>query len=157
MERPLRLRFQITGEGKESFLDACPDFLEAVMAMEAELGHEPCDDWNEVWAKVQPMAKENDAKWTVANKKLFRQCFTSVEKDARPVVAKVLKSSQIFDSAFFPNQKLPSDLNQDEIDAVCGVYKMKDGKKTRKKIFEPDPALRDYEKIPLQEDIVFFS
>ena len=30
VERPLRLRFQITDQGKESFLDACPEFLDSV-------------------------------------------------------------------------------------------------------------------------------
>jgi hypothetical protein len=33
VERPLRLRFQVTTEAKESFLDACPEFLDAVLAM----------------------------------------------------------------------------------------------------------------------------
>jgi type I restriction enzyme M protein len=37
VERPLRLRFQTTDEAKESFLDACREFLDPMQAMEQEL------------------------------------------------------------------------------------------------------------------------
>ena len=82
VERPLRLLFQLTEQGKESFLDTLPEFLDAVEAMEMALGTEPYFDWNSIWAKIQPMAKKNDVKWTAATKKLFRQCFTVVDQKA---------------------------------------------------------------------------
>jgi len=76
------LRFQISREAQEQFLDACPEFLDAAQAMEAELGTDPSDDWNEAWDAVQRIAKENEAKWTAPNRKLFRQCFTVVDPKA---------------------------------------------------------------------------
>ncbi len=157
VERPLRLRFQITDQGKESFLDACPEFLDAVQAMEIALGTEPYDNWNTIWAQVQPMAGENYAKWTAANKKLFRQCFTYTDPEAQPVIDKQLKSMDDISPALFPGQKLPADLKPEMLNAICGVYPIKNGKKIKAVEYESDPALRDFENIPLEEDLSLFS
>ena len=94
--RPLRLRFQITREAKERYLDTCPELLDAVLAVEEILGDEPYDDWNKVWDKVQEIVKDlpddvegwaKGAKGT-AQKKLFREVFTEVDPEAEPVIAK---------------------------------------------------------------------
>lgn len=153
IERPLRLRFQITDQGKESFLDACPEFLDAILAMEQELGNEIFDDWNKAWIDVQRIAKEAKVKWSIANKKLFRQCFTSVNPEAKPVIAKKHKSFEKIDPALFPGQQIPESLNVEELAVICGLFPQKKGKTIQ---YEPDPALRDFENIPLKEDIVSF-
>jgi len=153
IERPLRLRFQITDEGKESFLDACPEFLDAVLAMEQELGSDIYDDWNEVWTQVQRIAREEDTKWAAAKKKLFHQCFTTVDPEAEPVIAKRHRSFSGIDPALFPAQQLPQNLDDKELADICGVYIKGKGKAIQ---YEPDPALRDVENIPLKEDIVSF-
>ncbi len=57
VQRPLRLRFQITQEAKEQFLDACPELLDAVLAMEEAFGLDPHYDWNVVWTEVQRIVK----------------------------------------------------------------------------------------------------
>lgn len=157
VERPLRLRFQITDEAKEKFLDACPDFLDAVEAIEAEFGSEPRDDWNETWTEIQRIAEEAKASWTTANKKLFRAVFAKVEPSAQPVIAKRGDFTGIVSPIDFPNQKLP-ELKSEELDAVFGVYPFSNGKKARNLtlIYEADPKLRDYENIPLKEDIISF-
>lgn len=156
VERPLRLRFQITDEGKESFLDACPEFLDAVHAMEQELGSEPYDDWNQAWAEVQRIAKEWEMKWTAAGKKLFRQCFTSVDQEAQPVIDKHFKPGGGPGPGLFPGQNLPASLKPGELDEICGVYPESIGKKGKAVEYEPAPALRDFENISLKEDIVSF-
>jgi len=156
VERPLRLRFQLSDEGKESFLDACPEFLDAVQAMEHELGAEPYDDWNEVWTEVQRVAKDADMKWTVAGKKLFRQCFTAVDPEAQPVIAKQVKPGDGPGPELFPEQHLPVTLKSGELNAICGIYPEPQGKKGKAVEYEPDPALRDFENISLKEDIVTF-
>jgi type I restriction enzyme M protein len=155
VERPLRLRFQITDEAKEKFLDACPDFLDAVEAIEAEFGLEPHDDWNEAWPEIQRLAVEAKAEWTTPNKKLFRAVFTKVEPSAKPVIAKRGDFTGIVSTKDFPNQNLP-DLKAAELDAVFGVYPFSGRKKAKTLILEPDPALRDVENIPLKESIVSF-
>ena len=156
VERPLRLRFQITDAGKETFLDACPEFLYAVLSLEDAFGLVPYDDWNGVWADVQKFAKATGVKWNTANKKLFRQCFTTVEPEAEPVIDKRHKAAETIEPTLFPGQRLPHDLDSEDLCRICGVYPEKQGKKTIALEYEPDPALRDFENIPLKEDIVSF-
>jgi hypothetical protein len=79
-----------------------PDFLDAVQAMESELGSEPNDDWNAVWEEGQRIAEEHDARWTAASKKLFRQCFATVDPEAQPVIAKTFATRRVsFEVALF--------------------------------------------------------
>lgn len=151
VERPLRLRFQITTEAKEQFLDAYPEFLDTVESMESELGGDPYDDWNEAWESVQRCAEEHEAKWTAANKKLFRQCFTTVDPEAHPVVAKRGKTLQVLPEAPFPRQIQKAKLDAKSLAELFGVYAQSGGKTIE---YEPDPALRDYENIPRKEHIV---
>ncbi len=97
VNRPLRLRFQITQEAKERFLDTCPELLDAVLAVEDVLGDEQYFDWNAVWEKVQKIVKTSESRgWTpgakgTAQKKIFREVFTEVDPDAEPVIAKLLQ------------------------------------------------------------------
>lgn len=151
VERPLRLRFQITNEAKEQFLDAVPDFLDAVQAMEIELGNEPSDDWNAAWAEVQRVAEENDVWWTAANRKLFRQCFTTVDPDAQPVIAKEAKRIPSPDSKAFPRQTLQTKLAAKAFAECFGIHAAQGGKAME---YEADPKLRDFENVPLKEHIV---
>ena len=156
VERPLRLRFQITDEAKEQFLDVCPEFLDAVLLMEQEMGIDPYDDWNEAWAEVQRIAKESDMRWTAANRKLFRECFTTVDPEAKPVIAKRGNYIGSIGPEHFPGQTLASDLEPAALDAVFGIYQEKPDKKSKAVQYEPDPALRDFENVPLKEDTVSF-
>ncbi len=156
VERPLRLCFQITDEAKEQFLDACPDFLDAVLEMEQELSTDPYDDWNEAWAEAQRIAKEADIRWTAANKKLFRQCFTTVDPQAKPVVAKRGNFAGMIGPDHCPGQTLPNDLEPRVLDAIFGIYSETPDKEGKAVQYEPDPALRDFENVPLKEDIVSY-
>jgi hypothetical protein len=47
--RPLRLRFQITDEARERFLNTCPELFNALQAVQDELGTETLLDWNRLW------------------------------------------------------------------------------------------------------------
>ena len=66
---------------------------------------------------MQRIAKDEGAKWTSANRKLFRQCFTDVDPTAKPVISS-LRNNVV--------------------------------------AFEPNPALRDFENVPLLEDIASY-
>lgn len=156
IDRPLRLRFQITEEAKGKFLDACPDFLDAVKSLEAEFGADQGDDWNTVWPEIQRIAEEAKAEWTTPNKKLFRAVFTKVEPTAKPVIAKRGSFSGVVRAADFPRQKLPGDLKPVELDVIFGVYAETGGKKAKAVTYEADPDLKDFENVPLKEDIVSF-
>ncbi len=159
VHRPLRLRFQMTPENKERYLDACPELLDAVLAVEDELGGETWLDWNHVWNDVQRIVKDlpdDVGGWAkgargTAQKKLFREVFTKVDEQAEPVIAKHHKTVKLDMEALFPGQRLP-DLKPGELYELLGLHF--DGKGYVE--YEPDPALKDFENIPLREDIISY-
>ena len=114
IERPLRLSFQITLERKERFLDACPDLLDDLQAIDKALGREANSDWNVVWKQVLAILKARDSKWRAPQSKAFRDAFTEADAEAQPVIVK--KTGACID-------------------------------------FEANPKLRDFENVPLKEDV----
>ena len=156
--RPLRLRFQITQDAKERYIDACPELYDALTAVEAKLSHDAYDDWNSVWEQVQNIFKtmpDDTEGWAkgakgTAQKKFFRDAFTIVDPGAKPVIAKLHKAETPDIAALFPGQSLP-ELQNNELHALLGQYDAGKGKFYE---HEADPALKDFENIPLKEDIV---
>ena len=112
VERPLRLRYQMTINDKARFLDGCPHLLDNVQAIDEALEREPIRDWNAVWAHIEDVLRENGSRWKAAERNLFRSVFTQKDPDAEPV----------------------------STGARDGGY-------------EPDPALRDFENVPLKDDV----
>ncbi|MBK1644462.1 DNA methyltransferase [Thiocapsa imhoffii] len=158
--RPLRLRFQITEEARERFLNTCPELFDALQAVQDELDSEPLLDWNQTWGAVQQVFKnlpgdiEGWAKGAKgsAQKKIFRDCFTTTDPEAAPVIAKRHKKGDVpVSSEWFPQQTLPA-VESSELYALLGLYA--DVKALVE--YEPDPALKDVENIPLKEDIVSY-
>jgi type I restriction enzyme M protein len=158
--RPLRLCFQITAESKDRFLNTCPELFDALQAVDDALGSEPLLDWNLAWEDVQQAFKTlpddvegwaKGAKGT-AQKKIFRDCFTTVDPEAAPVIAKRHKKGDVsISSELFPEQTLPT-LATGELHALLGLHA--EGRNLVE--YEPDPALKDAEKVPLKEDIVSY-
>ena len=107
VERPLRLSYQMSIEGKSRFLNACPHLLDDVQAIDKALGREVLMDWNEVYKKIRKLQQQ---KWKATEYKLFREVFAERNPEAAPV----LKG---------------------------------------KNDYEPDTELRDFENIPLSENI----
>jgi len=117
VERPLRLRYQMTARDKDRFLDACPHLLDDVQAIDQALGGEPQRDWNTVWNRIKDLLHDRKSAWNTPEQKLFRSVFTQRDSEAEPVA-----------------------------------------KGGRDKGYEPDAALRDFENVPLKEDIdVYFE
>ena len=112
VERPLRLRYQMTIEDKARFLDACPYLLDDVQAIDKALGREPEYDWNATWERIAALLHERQSRWKKAEQRLFRAVFTEKDAEAEPV--------------------------------------RKDG---RENGYEPDADLRDFENVPLKDDI----
>ncbi len=110
VERPLRLRYRMTVADKARFLDACPQLLDDVQAIDRALGREALADWNAVRDRIRALLRQHGSRWTQQEWKLFRDVFTAKDADAAPVA------------------------------------KGRDG-------YEPDPALRDIENVPLKQDV----
>lgn len=91
IERPLRLRYQMSLERKSAFLDACPHLLEDVQRIDKNLGREPLMDWNQVSKKIK---KINTLTWSAKELSLFR----SVCTDKDPEAERVLKGKDSFEA-----------------------------------------------------------
>lgn len=158
--RPLRLRFQITDEARERFLNTCPELYDALQAVQDSLGSEPLLDWNDTWDTVQQVFKnlpDDVESWAkgakgTAQRKIFRDCFTTTDPDAEPVIAKRHKKGEVsVSSRWFPGQTLPA-LEAADLYALLGLHG--EGKVIVE--YEADPALKDTENIPLKENIVSY-
>lgn len=112
VERPLRLRYQMTVEDKARFLDACAHLLDDVQAIDKVLGREPQRDWNAAWNRIEELLRERKSRWKAPEQKLFRSVFTQKDSEAEPVA-----------------------------------------KEGRDEGYEPDADLRDFENVPLKDDI----
>lgn len=112
VERPLRLRYQMTIQDKARFLDVCPQLLDDLQAIDEAFGREPRLDWNGVWEQVQDLLHERGSSWKKADQKLFREVFTQVDPGSEPVP-----------------------------------------RGGRNEGHEPDTSLRDFENVPLADDI----
>jgi type I restriction enzyme M protein len=159
--RPLRLRFEITPEASERFLDTCPELFDALQMVDEVFGSEPQRDWNDTWEEVQGLFKrlprgiEGWAKGSkgTAQKKIFRECFTSVDPEAAPVIAKQHKTLSLRPDDLFPNQALPEDLSQEHLHTLLGLHADGQGGYLE---YEADSNLKDAESIPLKEDIISY-
>ena len=87
IERPLRLRYQMTTEDKARFLDACPHLLDDVQAIDKALGREPRLDWPATWDEIEALLKKSGSRWKATEQKLFRSVFTQRDQKAELVSA----------------------------------------------------------------------
>ncbi len=115
IERPLRLRYQMTTDDKARFLDACPHLLDDVQAIDLGVGREPRLDWPATWDEIEALLKKRGSRWKATEQKLFRSVFTQRDAKAEPVPAGGRGSG-----------------------------------------FEADADLRDFENVPLKEDIAVY-
>ncbi len=112
IERSLRLRYQMTTDDKARFLDACPNLLDDVQAIDKALGREPRLDWSATWDEIEALLKKRGSRWKATEQKLFRSVFTQRDAKAKPVPAGGRGAG-----------------------------------------FEADADLRDFENVPLKEDV----
>jgi type I restriction enzyme M protein len=117
IERPLRLKFQISLDRKELFLDGCPHLLDDIQTIDKSIGREASLGWDGVWESVKRVLKKRGSSWKASEQKFFRDVFT----ETCPV-AKEVKST-------------------------------KKGATTK---YEADAKLRNFENVPLKEDIAVY-
>jgi type I restriction enzyme M protein len=115
VERPLRLRYQMTVDDKARFLDACPNLLDDIQEIDHTLGRRVERDWNAVWSKIEDLLQARESRWKAHEHKLFRMVFTRKDPGAQPVLSN-----------------------------------------SSAKRYEPDSELRDFENVPLTEDVQAF-
>lgn len=112
VERPLRLRYQMTTEDKARFLDACPHLLDDVQAIDKALGREARLDWPATLDEIEALLEKRGSRWKATEQKLFGSVFTQRDAKAMPIPTGGRGSG-----------------------------------------FEVDADLRDFENVPLKEDV----
>lgn len=85
IERPLRLRYAMTATRKERFLDAYPELLDDVQAIDKALGREPLLDWTEVSRRMEDVLAARGSRWRVQQLRTFRSVFTLPDPAGIPV------------------------------------------------------------------------
>lgn len=155
VERPLRLRFQMTREAKEIFLDTAPEYLDLIRSLEPQFGNTAHHDWNTVRDSVETLVKKQKIKWTAKIRKFFRDVFTDTDPVAAPVIKEVSNFAGSISQIHFPDHSIPTHLTQTQLDEIFGITR--GAAKSKKDVkYEPDPKLRDSENVPLSEDIATF-
>jgi type I restriction enzyme M protein len=87
IERPLRLRYEMTTDDKARFLDACPHLLDDVQAIDKAIGRESRFDWSATWDEIEALLRKRGSRWKTTEQKLFRSVFTQRDAKAKPVPA----------------------------------------------------------------------
>jgi len=136
IERPLRLLYQMNLDRKSRFLDAYPHLLDDIQAIDHELGREPISDWNRVDQQITEILKQRGSRWKANELKTFKEVFTDRDPVAEPVILK--------------QRKLSHDSNA----RIWGWFL--DRESRHEVMFETDTQLRDFENIPLKEDVTAY-
>ncbi|MBL9219693.1 MAG: SAM-dependent DNA methyltransferase [Opitutaceae bacterium] len=138
VERPLRLKFQITDEALAAFVGTHPALTDDMAALVRRLGRKPRLGWNEVWSDAAELLRERKSKWKPAEQKRFRDAFTTRDPAAEPVVAETWIADLAPDFDFAVARR------------EGDFYDEKEAQFLR---YEPDAELRDFENVPLTEDV----
>jgi type I restriction enzyme M protein len=139
VERPLRLRVELTDETRARFRTACVEANEERLAnlidrAAVTLGPGPHTDYNILLAAVESLTDKASVKLTAKRLKLLQSMLAPRDETAAPVVKRVHKPSKT------------------EADTLRVFYEAVVGEKRCVVEYEPDTELRDTEQIPLLEE-----
>jgi len=138
VERPLRLRVDLTSEALSGFRRFANEAGEVPLAdlidkVAASLGPGPHADYNAFLAELDSVAETSGVKLTARRLKLLQTALARKDETAAPVIMKVHK----------PGKTQP--------DSLHGLFATPVGNKVWVVEYEPDTELRDTEQVPLME------
>ena len=138
VERPLRLKVDLSKKSLDEFFTACLDACDvelgdAVDEVGDRLGPGPHLDFNRFLEEMKDEIPRHGGKLTAKRKKLIRALLTERDETAEPVIKKEHRYGTT-------------------IDPIRGLYEIWDHLGQLIVEYEPDPELRDTEQIPLQEN-----
>jgi len=142
VDRPLRLRVDLSAEAIERLRQTCKSAREDTLASVVEscarrLGPGPHFDFNAVLAEIQKEADASDLTLTAKRLSLLRVELARRDGDAAPVIRK--------------RSKVKKEADPDG-EALYGRYRVTTDGREAIVEYEADPELRDTEQIPLLED-----
>jgi len=138
VERPLRIRIDLTQERLRAFRATCAEEKEGPLANLAAravemMGTGPHMDFNAFLEALEPLANKAGVKMTAKREKLIRNTFGERDPDAKEVVKRIYKPGKA------------------EADPMDGLFPTIIGGKSVVVEYEPDTALRDTESVPFLE------
>ena len=139
VERPLRLRVDLSEPSRTRFLRTCQEAKEEPLAnvvdrLAQELGPGPHRDFNQFMTAFESEADLQGVKLNPKRAKLIQSALAEKDEAAEPVIKKVHKTGKV------------------EPDPLRGRYGVMLDGKPRVVEYEPDSDLRDTEQVPLLED-----
>jgi type I restriction enzyme M protein len=140
VERPLRLRVDLSDEARQRFRRACEEAKDEPLADLADriaerLGSGPHTDFNAMFTHIEADAREHDVKLTAKRKKMLQTMLASTDESAEPIIKKIHKQGIA------------------EVDPLHGLYKVEiDGKLHVLEYESAGKDLKDNEQVPLLED-----
>ena len=139
VERPLRLKVDLSAAACARFRRACKDANEEPLAhlverLSAALGPGPHLDFNALFAAVEREADRYNVKLTGKRQKLLQTVLAGRDEAGHPVIKKVHKTGKA------------------EADPLHGRFAVTVGGKPCIVEYEPDTDLRDTEQVPLLEE-----
>ena len=142
VERPLRLKVELSANALRHFAKACAEsaeepLVELVEAVRGRLHEGPHFDFNHFVEEVESEARKTGVRMTSKRLKLLIAGLGVKDSEAEPVIKKVSKIKPGADA---------------ESDALHGNYHRTVGGKPAVIEYEPDTELRDTEQMPFLED-----
>src|SRR5262249_16456632 len=139
VERPLRLKIELTEERRRVFSTACVEADEEPIANVVDrvaeiVGPGPHSDFNVFLTSVERDAEKHGVKVTTNRKKLLQSLLGERDESAKEVISRVHKAGKV------------------EPESLRGLYATTIDGKLAVVEYEPDPELRDTEEIPLLEE-----
>ena len=141
VERPLRLKVELSERALKRFALACKDageepLMELLEAVAGDIGAGPHQDFNAFIETLETLAKAHGVRMTAKRQKLTMASLGVKDANAEPVVKKVTKA------------KGP----QEDDETLYGRYQQVINGKAVIVEYEPDSELRDTEQVPFLED-----
>ena len=139
VERPLRLRVDLSEQRRTAFRAACTEEGEEPIANVVDrvverIGPGPHTDFNAFIGAIEDDAEAHSVKLTTKRRKLLQNLLTDRDESAREVFARVHKPEKV------------------AADPVRGKFAMTVDGKPAVVEYEPDAELRDTEQVPLLEE-----
>jgi len=139
VERPLRLKVDLSNEARKWFRRACQEIKDEPIAdlvdsVAGRLGPGPHMDFNSFFAELETVADEDGAKLSAKWKKLLQTGITTKDEKAEPVISKTYKLGKVDSSPLY------------------GRFEVKIDSKSCVLEYEPDTELRETEQVPLLEE-----
>lgn len=139
VERPLRLKIELSDEKITKFRDICKNkkaeqLIDVIEFFKKDFGEGPFLDYNTFISLLEEISEQLNINFSKKYSNLIMKELAEKDESAEPVIKKIHKSKKT------------------ELNSLYGLYEREIEGKKRIVEFETDSDLRDYEQVPLLEE-----